>query len=307
MKIVVNTPSGNIGRAVVAALLDAKHDVVLISRHPAKVTEAVLRGAKLVEGSVDNPEVLDRSLNGAEALFWLTPIAFDPSDYMAWARQIGRTAASLAQRHGVSRAVVISSIGAQHDTGVGPVGCQPAVEAAFAKAVPNLTVLRPGSFMENLLMHAASIAQTGTMFGRYPTSKRIPWIATRDIAATAVQALTDRTPTGRRILELQGPEDLDQLQVASIVSEGIGRPVRYVEVSEEQARQGMLATGMPGPFADLLLEMYAALNVGRMQREQPRTPATTTPTTLLEFAREVLKPAVDVQPIPASSRQAPRD
>jgi uncharacterized protein YbjT (DUF2867 family) len=188
-----------------------------------------------------------------------------------------------------------SSIGAQHDSGVGPIGCQPAVETAFAEAVPNLTVLRPGSFMENLLMHVGSNAQTGTMFGRYPTSRRIPWIATRDIAAKAVEALTDLSRTGRRLLELQGPEDLDQIQVASIVSEGIGRSVKYVEVTEEQARQGMIATGIPGSFANLLLEMYAALNVGCMDRVQPRTAATTTPTTLLEFARQVLKPAVDAQ------------
>jgi uncharacterized protein YbjT (DUF2867 family) len=107
MKIVVNTPAGNIGRAVVAALLAAKHDVVIIGRHPARVTDAVRRGAQLVEGSIDNPDVLDCALKGAEALFWLTPIALDESDYMAWATRIGRTAASLAQRHSVSRAVVI--------------------------------------------------------------------------------------------------------------------------------------------------------------------------------------------------------
>ena len=95
------------------------------------------------------------------------------------------------------------------------------------------------------------------------------------------------------MLELQGPEDLNQLQVASIVSEGIGRPVTAVEVTEAQAKQGMVGAGMPGAFADLLLEMYAGLASGRMRRTQPRSEATSTPTTLLTFARQVLKPAVD--------------
>ena len=293
MRIVVNTPAGNIGRVVVERLLDAKHKVVVISRHPDKVAAAVANGATLVRGSIDEDAVVDRALAGADALFWLTPIAFEPVDYMAWAKDIAQRAASAAGRRGVRRAVVISSIGAQHDSGVGPISCNPVIEKAFATAVPNVTVLRPGSFMENLLQHVGAIAHAGTMYTRYPTSMKIPWIATRDIAERAVRALTDERSTGSQMLELQGPEDLDQLQVASIVSEGIGRSVAAIEVTDEQAKQGMVGAGMPSAFADLLLEMYAGLASGRMQRTQARSAATSTPTTLLTFARQVLKPAVD--------------
>jgi uncharacterized protein YbjT (DUF2867 family) len=293
MRIVVNTPAGNIGRVVVERLLEAKHNVVVISRHPEKVAAAIANGATLVRGSIAEDAVVERALEGADALFWLTPIAFEPVDYMAWARDIAQRAASAARRRGVPRAVVISSIGAQHDAGVGPIGCNSVIEKAFATAVPNVTVLRPGSFMENLLQHVGTIAEAGTMYTRYPTSMKIPWIATRDIAESAVRALTDERPTGPRMLELQGPEDLDQHQMASIVSEGIGRQVTAVEVNEEQAKQGMVGAGMPSAFADLLLEMYAGLASGRMQRTQARSAATSTPTTLLTFARQVLKPAVD--------------
>jgi uncharacterized protein YbjT (DUF2867 family) len=293
MRIVVNTPAGNIGRVVVNHLLEGKHEVVIIGRHPEKVVGEVARGAVLVRGSVDDAGTLDRAFKGADALFWLTPISYEPSDYVSWAKGLGQSAASIARRHAVPRAVVISSIGAQHASGVGAIDCCATVESDFEKAVPNVTVLRPGSFMENLFMHVGTIAQTGTMFGRYPTSKKIPWIATRDIAASAIAALTDRGWSGHRVLELQGPEDLDQLQMASIVSEALGRPVKYVEVTDEQAKQGMVGTGMPGAFADLLLEMYAALNSGRMERTQPRSVATTTPTTLLTFARQALRPAVE--------------
>jgi uncharacterized protein YbjT (DUF2867 family) len=293
MRIVVNTPAGNIGRVVVERLLEAKHKVVVISRHPEKVAAATANGATLLRGSIDEDAVVERALEGADALFWLTPITFEPVDYMAWAKDIANRAASAARRHGVRRAVVISSIGAQHDSGVGPVSCNPVIEKAFTTALPNVTVLRPGSFMENLLQHVGTIAQAGTMYTRYPASLKIPWIAARDIAESAVRALTDEGSKGSQMLELQGPEDLHQLQVASIVSEGIGRPVTAVEVTEEQAKQGMVGAGMPSRFADLLLEMYAALASGRMQRTQARNAATSTPTTLLTFARQVIRPAVD--------------
>jgi uncharacterized protein YbjT (DUF2867 family) len=293
MRIVVNTPAGNIGHSVVDQLLGANHEVVIISRHPEKVDAAIAKGARLVRGSIDEEAVLDRAFNGADALFWLTPIAFDKAEYMRWATSIGQRAAALARRHAVERAVVISSIGAQHDSGIGPIGCNAMIEQAFEKAVPNVTVLRPGSFMENLLQHVGTIAQSGTMYTRYPISMGIPWIATRDIAERAVVALTDSDSKGHRLFELQGPEDLDQVQVASIVSEAIGRRVTPIEVTEEQAKQGMIGGGVPSRFADLLLEMYAALASGRMRRTQARSALTSTPTTLLTFARQVLKPAVE--------------
>jgi len=293
MRIVVNTPAGNIGHVVVDRLLEAKHEVVIISRHPEKVAPATAKGARLMRGSIDQESVVDRALEGADALFWLTPVAFEPVEYIRWATTIGERAEALAGRHAVPRAVVISSIGAQHDSGVGPVGCNAMIEQAFERAVPNVTVLRPGSFMENLLQHVGTIAQAGSMYTRYPISMGIPWIATRDIAERAVAALTDSASKGHRLFELQGPEDLDQLQVASILSEAIERRITSIEVTDEQARRGMVAGGVPSRFADLLLEMYAALASGRMRRTQPRGAATSTPTTLLTFAREVLKPAVD--------------
>ncbi|MGD0678753.1 MAG: NAD(P)H-binding protein [Polyangiaceae bacterium] len=293
MRIVVNTPTGNIGRVVVKRLLEAKHNVVVISRHPEKVAAATANGVTLVRGSIDEDAVVERALEGAGALFWLTPIAFEPVDYMAWAKDIAQRAASAARRCHVRRAVVVSSIGAQHNSGVGPIGCNPFIERAFTTAVPNVTVLRPGSFMENLLQHVGTIAQAGTMYTRYPISMKIPWIATRDIAESAVRGLTDERSTGAQMLELQGPEDLDQLQVGSILSEGIGRPVTAVEVTDEQAKHGMVGAGMPSAFADLLLEMYSALACGRMRRTQARSAVTSTPTTLLTFARQVIKPAVE--------------
>ena len=69
MKIVVNSPAGNIGRVVTEQLLQAAEDVVIISRNPDKVAPLVERGARLVRGSIDNVQVLDHALEGAEAMF----------------------------------------------------------------------------------------------------------------------------------------------------------------------------------------------------------------------------------------------
>lgn len=293
MRIVINTPAGNIGRVVTDELVKAKEDVVIISRHPAKVAGLVQRGAHLVEGSIDDTAVLDRALKGADALFWLTPFAFDHPDYLDWARRTGQTGANAARSNGVKRVVLISSVGAQHASGVGPIGCLPVIETSFQAAAPNVTSLRAGSFMENYLHNVGAIASSGTIFSAYPAMKKIPIVATRDIADKAAGILRDTGWRGFRIIGVHGPEDLDQLRAAQIIGEGIGRPVRYVELTVDQAKQGMLEAGMPGFVVDLLGDMYTGLREGRMERAEPRTAETTTKTSLLEFSRQVLKPAVD--------------
>jgi NAD(P)H-binding len=161
MRSVVNTPDGNIGRVVTEQLLEAQEDVVIISRHPSNVTDLVKQGAHLVEGSIDDVGVLDKALKGADELFWLTPFAFDPPDYLNWARRIGRFAAETVKTHAIQRVVLISSVGAQHESGVGPIGCLAAIERAFAEAAPNATRCARGrSSRTDLAPRSASVHES---------------------------------------------------------------------------------------------------------------------------------------------------
>jgi uncharacterized protein YbjT (DUF2867 family) len=294
MRIVVNTPAGNIGRPVVDQLLEAGHEVVIISRHPDKVAAATAKGAQLVRGSIDDPSTLDRALKGADVLFWLTPIVFDQPDYAAWAKQIAVLATESATRNDVERAVLISTVGAQPGSRSALLECMWTVEETFKAALPNVTVLRPGAFMENFLNNVHTIATAGMIFGRYPTTKKIPMVATRDVAEKATASLLEESD-GSKLLELHGPEDLDQPTAARILSEVLGRPVKYVEVSAEQWRQGALGAGMPSFFIKLMLDMYGELQADRMERVQPRSASTTNTTTFKEFARAALKPAIEAE------------
>jgi uncharacterized protein YbjT (DUF2867 family) len=291
MSIVINTPNGTIGRRLAEKLLAAGKSLTLISRSPDKVAELVKRGARLVEGSIDDAAVLERALTGAEALFWLTPPAGRP-DYHTWAIGAARNAAEVVKARGVKRVVVLSSVGAQTGPGTGPVGALRDIEEAFKAASPNVTVLRPGFFMENLLRTTGTIVQAGALFMPIPGDKRVPMVATADIADKAAEVLLDPAWTGHRYLGIHGPADLSYNEAAEVLTRELGRPVRYVQVTLEQARKGMLDAGMPPFLVDIYAEMYAAIPEGRMDAAEPRSKETTTPTSLAQFAREVLKPAV---------------
>lgn len=115
-------------------------------------------------------------------------------------------------------------------------------------------------------------------------------IATRDIADAAAEVLLDGSWNGQEVLGLHGPKDLSFDEATSALAEGISRPVRYVEVTPDQAREAMQGMGVGKSAVDLYLEMYDAMATGRLEIAEPRTPATTTPTTMEAFAREVVKP-----------------
>src|SRR5260370_18176300 len=95
MSIVINTPTSNIGRALAARLLDAGERITVLSRDEKKVDELLRRGARVVEGSFEEPTLLAEALEGAQPLFWLTPPPAR-SDYYAWPIKCAKQAPSAA-------------------------------------------------------------------------------------------------------------------------------------------------------------------------------------------------------------------
>ncbi|MBZ4417799.1 NAD(P)H-binding protein [Myxococcus sp. RHSTA-1-4] len=292
MSIVINTPNGQIGRLLALRLLEAGRPLTVISRTADKVADLVTRGAKRVQGSTDDAAVLDGALAGAEALFWLTPPVSSP-DFVAWAKQAAQTAAKAVKAHGVKRVVVLSSVGAQHGSGTGPVNAMQGVEEAFKAVCADVTILRPGFFMENFLRDVGTLAKTNSLFMPVPRTKAVPFVAVADIAAKAAEVLLDAGWKGHRYVGVHGPADVTYAEMESIFTEALGRPVRYVQVTLDDARKGMAAAGLPGWLVDIYAEMYGGIGDGRMDPAEPRSAQTTTPTTLAKWAREVLKPAVD--------------
>ncbi|ACY15072.1 NAD(P)H-binding protein [Haliangium ochraceum] len=291
MRITINTPNGTIGRALAELLLDAGAELSIIARSPDKAQDLVARGARLVPGSIDDEAVVDQALEGADALFWLTPPAPRP-DYLHWAVTTGRQAAALAAKHGVGKVVVLSSVGAHNGAGTGPVSCLLPIEEAFADAVPHTVALRAGMFMENLLRSIDTIAQAGAIYMPIAADQPLPLVATRDIAKVAAEELLAGASGGHRVRGVHGPAAMSNAQATAVLAEVLERPVSYYAVTLEQAREAMAAAGMPEFAQELYLEMYRAIAEGRLDPAEPRTSETTTPTTMAEFAREVLAPAV---------------
>lgn len=291
MSIVINTPNGTIGRQLALDLLDAGEAITVITRDATRSAPLAERGARVVEGTIDDEATLRDAFEAATGLFWLTPPNLAPG-FHAWARQNAERAASLAKAAGIERVVVLSSSGAHSGAGVGPVSALGPVEHAFQAELPHVVSLRAGFFMENYLRDLGTIGGMGKIFSPADADHRVPVVATADIARRAAELLREGWE-GHLELGVHGPRDLSPRESAAILGEALGRPVEYVQVSPEQALGAMVEAGVPEFAAQQYVQMFGALNEGRMDPAEPRDEASTTPTELAEFATRVLRPALD--------------
>ncbi len=145
--------------------------------------------------------------------------------------------------------------------------------------------------MDNALQQAGPIKAQGMMFGPYDPDRRMPGTATRDVGAVAARLLRDRAWTGQEEVPVLGPEDLSCNGMAAIVSEMLGREVRYRQIPFDAFRARLRDRGVSDSFAQGYVEMMQAKNEG-MDNVARRDPAVAAPTTFRQWCEDVLKPAM---------------
>ncbi len=288
MPIVVTTPTGQIGSRLVEQLLKRGADVAVLVRDPNKLPESVRDRVRVHQGSQDDPSAVRAATQGAESLFWLTPPDPAAPDPAARSAQFQAAAVSAIETNAIPRVVHLSSVRADHATGMGLISITHRDELSLDGTPASVLHLRPGFFFENFLQYLDPIRQNGIVPVPSPGTTPVPMIATADIADAAAEALLNPTWSGRTIRALHGPTDLTWRHAVEILGQALNKPLQYVELTSDQFRQAASAFASPN-WIDLYLEMVQGFSTPGALAE-PRTSEATTPTTLETWARNVLAP-----------------
>ncbi len=293
--ITITTPTGNIGRRLIERLAFAGKPLTIVARHPEKLPRSLLEGEIVRQASSDDAAALSRATEGTDVLFWLTPPNFASPNVRAWYRKAADAVSRAVRINRIPRIVNLSSIGANWADGLGPISGLHDVERALNDAADDVVHLRPGFFMENFLTQLDSIRRDGKLHWLYPGHARMPMIATHDIAEAAAARLTDHAWKGHGVLGLLGPTDLTLDEAVKTLAVIVGRPMKNVQFTPDEFRRVSQGWGMSHDFAESYIEMFETLNrLGWTSIGEPRTPETTTPTTLGTWASHVLIPLVKV-------------
>ena len=286
MSIVVTTPTGHSGSAVCRRLLDAGQNVTLLARDASKLSPLVARGATVKAGALEDRKYLVEATKGAAVLFWVTPGDMRSPDLRAFQNRLGENAAAAVKANGIPWVVNLSSYGAHHGSGTGPVDGLHDIEKLLEGVARNVLHLRPSFFMENHLNSRQTIDAQGAIYSPIAGSTRVPMVATRDIAEAAARRIVARDWTGRAVAGLHGPADLSFDQVAATIAKVLRKPVAHVKVPTDAVLQAMTKMGLSADVARGMVELLQAAESGYLGRgAEPRTAQTTTPTTFLDFAQ----------------------
>jgi len=285
--------TGNTGSVVAEKLLAKREKVRAVGRNKERLATLANRGAETIEGDISNSAFLARAFDVARAVYFMVPPLETSNDYCSFQDRIVDVGAAALKTAGVRYAVTLSSVGADRESGTGPVAGLHRMEYEFGQISGlNALHLRAGYFMENTLPQVGVIQNFGIVAGPLRLDLALPMIAAKDIGTVAAEVLLKLDFSGQKPRELLGQRDITYTQVAHIIGAAIGKlDLAYKQLPADQFLQAVTQMGMTRNFADLLVEMSAALNVGQMRALELRSAANTTPTSYEQFVQEVFVPA----------------
>lgn len=258
-----------------------------------KLEPLVQKGAEAFVGHVEDAASMTKAFEGATVIYLVVPEDISQQDLRAHQERVSDSYAAALAKAQAPYVVTLSSIGAQHAEKTGPIVGLHNMEEKLNRIVGlNVLHLRPGYFMENLLMSIAPLRSMGTLPGGLTSDLSMPWIPTKDIGAYAATRLAARDFSGSATQELHGQRDVSMKEAASIIGKAIGKPnLGYMQVPFMMLESALVQMGLPKNTAALLIEMWKGANAGLIAPEEQRSAKNTTPTTLESFAADVFAPA----------------
>ena len=246
MKCLVTGATGNIGSLVTERLVDAGVAVAVLVRDRAKARSMFGGAVEIRVGDMGADQAsLSAAFAGADALFLLN------SGPDLGARD--GVAALAAKAAGVRHVVKLSTLDVSSGVGTGPWHARG--EAAVRASGVAFTFIRTAAFMSNALSWAESIKAEGVLRSSTGTG-RIAFIHPHDIADVAVRALTTRDHHGDAPV-ISGGRALTYGEMVTTIGAAIGEPIRFVEVTDVDARVGR------GAYAEALVDIWRAIREGR--------------------------------------------
>ncbi|MFJ3673865.1 SDR family oxidoreductase [Streptomyces sp. NPDC090106] len=227
MKVLATCATGGIGSVLVPALVEAGHEVSLLTRSAAKA-KAISPAVDAVEGSMTDFAFMKATLAEYDALVLIGTGELE---------LVGNLYTVEAAQHS-SRLQQIVYIGGQaleEMRTVPTVAPKLITEWALADGDKPYTSLRPSTFMQNDLGFGAVIAQ-GTYPGPFGDAG-VARVDLRDVADAVVVSLGNPDAYGQ-VYTVCGPDNLTGEQIAGIWSEALGTAVNYAAFPLDMIENG---------------------------------------------------------------------
>jgi len=259
--IVVTGATGQLGRLVVEGLLAEvpAAELAVAVRSPEKAADWAARGVTVHQVDYSRPETLAGAFAAGDRVLLI-------SGSEVGARVAQHTAVvEAAKAAGVALLAYTGVLGGD-EAGFRLADEHKATEAAIRDSGLPFVFLRNGWYTENYTANAGAALEHGVVLGS--SGDGLVASASRaDYAAAAVAVLTGEGHEGREY-ELSGDTAWRQSEYAAELAAQSGRPVEYREVTPAEHRAALVGAGLPEVFAEILVDVDAAIGRGELARDR---------------------------------------
>ena len=245
--ILVTGASGNVGGAVLQELLRSSASVRSMYRSTGDAAKAPAGTNPVIADFADRVS-LERALDGVDRVY----LVCSPIPQLV---ELESNMVDACRVHGIRYLVLNSALGADTYDKSFPKWHHAVEEHLRASGIP-ATILRLESFMQNIPAFFASTINSQGAFYAAMGEAPVGFVDVRDIGAVVAKILTSDGHAGKTYT-LTGPELLNYSQVAARLSQVLGRPVRYVAITQEQLRPSLRDMGMPPWQVEALADLQA--------------------------------------------------
>lgn len=253
LMILITGASGNVGKEVLkqAAQAAARTGKKIRAGFQSSSKATVPPGVEVVSIDYNRPETLRAALKGVDRVFLVGPPTAElPALERKAADVIAESKTHLVKLSAMGgRDAIFTRHHAESEDYIQSVG------------VP-YTFLRPNGFMQNIVIYNAVPINTQNAFYGTEAEGRVSQIDIRDVAAVAVKVLTEDGHIGKAYT-LTGPEAITNSEVAQLLSEVLGREIRFVNLPPQQLRPALLSAGLSEWNADALLDLQRLYREGK--------------------------------------------
>jgi len=258
MSVVVTAASGQLGRLVLAELLDRgvpADQLVAAGRSPDKLADLAARGVVVEAVDYTDPATLEGAFSAGDTVLLIS--SGDLAD------RVGqhRNAVDAAVAAGVGRLVYTSVLGAD-GTSLPIAPDHVETERIVRESGLPSTFLRNGWYTENYARTLDQVRGTGVLLTSAGDG-RVASAARADYAAAAAAVLTGDGHEGRAY-ELSGDTSWDFDELAATFSDLLGREVVHRSVSPEEHRRILTGNGVDASLAGFLVAMDGAIREGAL-------------------------------------------
>jgi uncharacterized protein YbjT (DUF2867 family) len=265
--LLITGATGNVGKELIQQLVQDGQSVRVLTRDERKVAHLAGR-VEIAVGDFHSIKTLEAALQGVQRMFLLDFETEQVTNILAAGKGTG-----------LQHIVKLSTIEAGREPMIGHGKHHREREQLIQASGIAWTFLRPTIFMTNALDWIPTIKQQNTVY--YPGGEgRVSPIDPWDIAAVAAQALISSKHEGHAYA-LTGPQLLSFGDMAQVLAQVLGRPIRYIDIPESVAADQMRKAGLPeyvveglvGAFLELRKDRFAYVTdaVEQVTGRPPRT------------------------------------